>query len=368
MVQLRSNGSNKFRRDAWLDISLDNLEFNIKALYQEFQKPLIPVLKADAYGHGALVIAKTLDSFDFIYAYGVASIDEALALRQASSRRIIVLGVSPDWALEQALEADIELTVADYEAAVKINDLAKYHHKKAFIHIKLDTGMNRIGFKANTEKNLENFLDSINKIQALDHLEISTIFSHFADANNLEFCKEQAGIFQEATKDLNYPKHPASSQSIRALGNVNCDFVRCGIELYGLDSDKLKPLLSLYARISFIKEITAGESVSYKRSWFAKDNTRIATLPLGYADGLRRGLSNKIQAYCKANFYPQVGTVTMDQIMLDIGLDADIKVGDIVELIGPHIPISDWCKTLDTISYELISGFNLRLPKTYSRT
>ena len=359
MVQTRTKEKNRFRRDAWLEINLGNLEYNLKALHHEFQKPLIPVLKADAYGHGASVIVQTLDAYKFIEAYGVASIDEALSLRETTEKRIMILSVSPDWAIDQALENDIELTIADLSSAKKINE--KAHAKKAKIHIKIDTGMNRIGFKP------EAFREAIQEIENLEMLDIASIFTHFADIDDLEFCKEQKSCFDELTKDLNYPKHLASSKAARLLKETGSDFVRCGIELYGLENPSLKPLMSLHARISFIKQIKAGESVSYKRTWTAKEDTKIATLPLGYADGIPRLLSNKITGICKGQEIKQVGTVTMDQIMFDIGTGSEINPGDTVELIGEHSSIEDWAKEVGTISYELASNLSLRLPKSYTR-
>lgn len=359
MVQVRSKQTNKFRRDAWLEINLDNLEHNLKALYKEFNKPLIPVLKADAYGHGASVIVQTLDAYKFIQAYGVASIDEALSLRENTEKPIIILGVSPDWAIDQALEHNIELTVASIESATAI--AAKSQDKKTRIHLKIDTGMNRIGFKP------EKFSEALKLIEAQKNLEIASIFTHFADTEDLVFCAEQKNIFDKLTKGLNYPKHLASSKAARLFPGEGYNYVRCGIELYGLENPKLKPLLSLYSRISFIKTIKQGESVGYKRTWITDKDTQIATLPLGYADGIPRLLSNKITGFCKGHEIKQVGSVTMDQIMFDIGLDSDIKTGDIVELIGKHQSIENWAKEIGTISYELVSNLSLRLPKTYTR-
>lgn len=361
MVQVRTKEKNKFRRDAWLEINLDNLEFNLKSLHREFNKPLIPVLKANAYGHGADVIVQTLDTYDYIEVYGVASIDEALSLREATKKRIMILGVSPDWAIDQALENDIELTVASLDSAIIIDNKAKLTNNKARIHIKIDTGMNRIGFKPETLKK------EILKIEGLKNLKITSIFTHFADTEDLDFCKEQESCFNELTKDLNYPKHLASSKAARLFPDSHSDFIRCGIELYGLENPALRPLMSLYARISFIKEIKKGESVSYKRSWIATEDTRIATLPLGYADGIPRLLSNQFTGICHGKEIQQVGLVTMDQIMFDIGNNSDIKVGDSVELIGEHCSIEDWAKKLGTISYELVSNLSLRLPKSYTR-
>ncbi len=353
---------NRFRRDAWLEVNLSNLEFNIKALYEEFQKPLIPVLKADAYGHGATVIAELLDSYDFIYAYAIASIDEALALRAVSKRKLIVLGVTPDWALETALLNDIDITVADLDTAIKLDKLASKNQRKAKIHLKIDTGMNRIGFKFHEETK-----EALRKIVALENVEIETAFTHMADAKDANFSSLQVEEFYNLLEAFNFKLHPAASIAARNLKNKDFDFVRIGIELYGLENPQLKPLLSLYSRISFIKGIKAKESVSYSRTWIAEGDTRLATLPLGYADGLHRMMSNKIHAFYKGQKLSQVGMITMDQIMLDLGKDSDARVGDTVELLGENISIQEWANAAQTISYEIATSLNLRLPKSYTR-
>jgi alanine racemase len=359
MVQTRKTSTNKFRRDAWVDINLNNLEYNLKALYKEFKKPLIPILKADAYGHGSTVIAKTLDAYEFVLGYGVASIDEALELRGVSNKRIIILGISPAWALEEAIKNNIELSIVNLASAEQINRVAEGLGSTAIIHIKLDTGMNRIGLKIQDS-------GQIQAISKLANVQIASIFTHFADPEDLEFSESQKQQFIQMTKGLDYPLHPATSSVARTLSGIEFDYVRCGIELYGLGSSLFKPVLSLFARISHIKDINKGESVSYKQSWRAKENTRIITLPLGYADGISRALSNKIQAYYRDEHIKQVGWITMDQMMFEIAT-LDAELGDIVELIGPHCPVNNWAKAIDTISYEIVSTLNLRLAKTYSR-
>lgn len=360
MVQVRSKQINKFRRDAWLEINLQNLEFNVKALHQEFQKPLIPILKADAYGHGANVIVQTLDAYDFIHAYGVASIDEALNLRDMTKNRIMILGISPDWAIDQAIENQIELTVVNYKSTTIINKKAQAQNSTVKIHLKIDTGMNRIGFRP------EEFLTELNKIEKLGNIEIASIFTHFADTENLEFSKKQKDLFDKLTTNLKYPKHLASSKAARLFPSLDSDYIRCGIELYGLENKKLKPLMSLYSRISFIKAIKTGEAVSYKRTWRTKKDTRIATLPLGYADGVPRALSNQISAYYKGQEIKQVGIITMDQTMFDIK-NFNIQEGEVLELIGQNNSVEDWAKKAGTISYEILANLSLRLPKTYVR-
>lgn len=360
MSQARLSKSNKFRRDAWLEINLAHLESNIKQIHGWLNKPLIPVIKADAYGHGASMIAPILEAYDFVESFAVASLDEALTLREAKVKKpIMVLGISPVWAFDAALENDIELTLVDLDSAYKLNEL----NKAAKVHIKIDTGMNRIGFKADKLS----IQKQINEISELPNIEIRSIFSHFSTPNNAETTMQQLNLFNELTQGFSFPRHIASSGAGKIYPESCLDKVRVGIELYGLDNNDLKPLMSLYSRITFIKEIKAGEAVSYHGTWLAKKDTRIATLPLGYADGVRRPLSNKMKGFINGKEFSQVGNITMDQLMFDIGFDENIKVGDIVELIGPNIHVDAWAKNLDTISYEIVTGLNLRLPKVYTR-
>ena len=361
MLRLGQVQSSRFRRDAWLEVNLSNLEFNVKSLYEEFQKPLIPVLKADAYGHGANVLTELLDSYDFIYAYAVASIDEALNLREVSKKKIMVLGITPVWALENAIVSDVDVTITDLDTAKEADAIAAKLAKKAKIHLKIDTGMNRIGFKV-----LEESKAQIKEIAELKNLQIESAYTHIASPDDKEYSMFQEESFFEMMKDFNFKLHPAASIAARNCKNKNFDFVRVGIELYGLENSSLKPLLSLYSRISFVKNIKKGESVSYGRTWKAQKDTKIITLPLGYADGVHRLMSNKIKAFYKDKLISQVGTITMDQMMFDAE-DLDAKAGDLVELFGEKISIDAWAQAAETINYEVATSLNLRLPKTYSR-
>ncbi len=363
MVQRKTLSNTRFRRDAWLEINLNNLEYNIQSLYQEFKKPLIPVLKADAYGHGADVLVRVLNTFDFVHAYAVASVDEALILRESSSKPIFVLSVCPDWLIKPALEADIGLTLASIESLKHINEEARSLGVQAKVHLKLDSGMNRIGFKNQFP---------FEELHKFSNIQIETLYTHFVNPNDIAFTQEQATKFWTATQGLPYQTHIASTRAARTLYHSNpdlvsnSDFLRVGIELYGLENPELKPLMSLFARINHIKSITKGESVSYNRTWISDKDTRIATLALGYADGVLRALSNRTYAYCKGHPIPQRGLVTMDQIMYEIE-DFDIELGDLVELIGPHCPLENWAKAANTISYEIACLLSLRLPKIHTR-
>lgn len=358
------NINTRFYRDAWLEINLDNLEDNLKTIHQQCRKPLILVLKADAYGHGAGVIANMLDSYEFVDSYAVANIDEALNLRQSTNKRIMVLGITPEWSYGVALEKDIELTICDSASAEKLQKMAADMEKVAKVHLKIDTGMNRIGFKMDKP---EEFKEIVRKIDILFNLKIQSIYSHYSNAEDHPTCATQTSKFINFTDDLSFPRHIASSRAARMINQDPFDFVRVGIELFGLDNPILKPVMSMYARVVFLKTIAPGEAVSYQSLWRTKRTTKIITLPLGYADGIPRSLSGKIKGFCKENFHQQVGLITMDQMMMDIGDTEDVKVGDQVELIGSHLPLREWSKAANMISYELVTSMNLRLPKVYTR-
>ncbi len=374
MIQIRPTIGAKFRRDAWLEIDLGALERNLQALYRDIQKPLIPVLKADAYGHGAAVLAQTLDAYPYVHSYAVASADEALSLLEHSSKPIMILGISPQWAYSTLIEAGIEMTVVDLAEAISMNDIAGELGLAARIHLKLDTGMHRIGFNIQSQniqtqvQAIQLWQEQVSQIQQLKNLEIRSIYSHFASPQDREFSSKQLNCFMEATQGLTYPRHIASSGIAKTFEESRLDMVRCGIELYG-QGEGLESLLSLYARISFIKNIQQGDSVSYHApAWISPRDSRIATLPLGYADGVFRALSNRLKVYLHDQELPQVGIITMDQMMIDLGPNSEAKVGDLVEILGPHRPLSDWLRELGTISYELLTHLNLRLPKIYSRS
>lgn len=372
MPQTRATKTNKFRRDAWVEVNLENLEHNLKEIYSSVQSPLMPVVKADAYGHGASIISPILEAYDFVQGFGVASIDEAISLRESGIKKdILVLGITPAWAFEAAIKHNIQITLVDINSAEALNNVTKQMNSNAKVHIKIDTGMNRIGFKENE------FKVFINKLKELANLKIEYIFSHFADIQDLDFCQEQLAKFTELCSGLGFKKHLASSAAARVLKDSRFDLVRCGIELYGLKAAEddfykkypldIKALMSLYSRISYIKEIDKDETVSYSRTWRAEQNCKIATLPLGYADGIPRLLSNKMHAYTHGMIVKQVGLITMDQLMLDLSPVAQSKVGDLVELIGANISIDEWAKSVGTINYELATSLNLRLAKTYTR-
>jgi len=369
------------RRDAWVEINLRNVEHNIKVL-REFlpsDTRLLAVVKADAYGHGSDMIASTLvaSGVDML---GVASVDEGIQLRDTGiTVPILVLGTTPDWAFVSAVENNLQLSIFTEE---HINSCIHAHNrlnKKPIVHIKVDTGMHRIGIPY---KIAEKF---IKKVFETKEIKLEGIFSHLAcaeDRENTGLQKERwDGLINRIENRKNLILHLVNTAGMIGYNNMNYDMTRIGLGIYGLMPDlpentakipDLKQVMSLKGRITYIKEIPEGSGISYGYSYITdKNNSKIATLPLGYADGVPRSLSNNIYGLLKGHKVKQVGNITMDQLMFDItGLD-NISPGDIITLLGEDngefIPIDDWAKKINTINYEITCRLKVRLPRVYSR-
>ncbi|MBQ8886372.1 MAG: alanine racemase [Candidatus Gastranaerophilales bacterium] len=363
------------KRDAWVEINLDAIEKNIlslKTFVKEGTK-ILAVVKADAYGHGSSMIAPTLLASGVDY-LGVASIDEGIELRNNKFKSpILVLGAAPIWAFDYAAQNNISLSMFldNHIEAAKLTYRKTGLKTKA--HIKLDTGMNRIG----VEKDYA--VEFIKKVQSLECVELQGIFTHFANAENEEKTLEQLKIWdnilsQVDTKGLILHCFNTAA-TISKYQEKNYNMVRLGLALYGLVPDlpsfanevpNLIPAMSLKGRIINIHTAKSGTGVSYCHTFVAKKDTKIATIPIGYADGVDRRLSNKIYGILNGQKVPQVGNITMDQMMFDIsGIDAN--EGDIITLIGDDISINDWAEKLGTINYELTCRLKARLSRVYTR-
>jgi alanine racemase len=366
------------RRDAWVEINLDAIENNILELkkYAHNDAKILAVVKADAYGHGSVMITPTLLASG-VYMLGVASIDEAMQLRENKiSAPILVLGAAPVWAFDWAAENDISLSLFLQEHI----DACKITYEKTGIkpkvHVKLDTGMNRIGVSK------ENAINLIKKVQNSDFIDLKGIFTHFACAEDLEKTKEQLEIWNYVLNNVNTENlllHCCNTAALITFPEINYNMARAGIGIYGLQPDfipnfnnppKLKPAMSLRGRIVNIHNAHANSGVSYSHKYVTTKETTIATIPIGYADGVSRGLSNKIYGILHGKKVPQIGNITMDQMMFDItGIDAN--EGDIITLIGQDghevISINEWAEILNTIHYELICRLKVRLSRVYTR-
>lgn len=376
-------------RDAWVEVNLEYLAQNVKAL-KKLVKPdvkLLAVVKADAYGHGATMVAPTMlaSGVDML---GVASIDEGLDLRNAKIYcDILVLGAVPVWAFESLVDNDISASIFSEEHIHACKQTFDRTGKKVKAHIKIDTGMNRIGV---SEADAVRF---IKKVQDSDFIDLKGIFSHLACAEDEKETQKQFDKFNEIisqidTKDLTL--HLLNTAGTMSYPDYQFDVVRAGIGLYGLMPDlpsggkrekekgksrdnsfhsslfTLHPIMSLKARITRIHSMPKGEGISYGHTFVADKDLKVATVPIGYADGVPRALSNKIFGEINGKKIRQIGNITMDQMMFDI-TDIETTEGDVITLLGDNLPIDEWAKILDTINYELTCRLKVRLPRVYTR-
>lgn len=361
-------------RDAWVEINISNLENNIREIKKNVPQgiKLLGVVKADAYGHGAVMLAPTMlaEGIDML---GVASIDEGADLRQANINcEVLVLGAVPVWAVESAVKNDLSISIFS-EGHIKACEQAyKRTGIKPKVHIKLDTGMNRIGVRA------DEAVDFIKRVQKLDYINLQGIFTHLAAAEELEKAKEQILKWNSVIDNVDTTGlllHILNTAGTICYDVPNSNMRRVGIALYGLYPDfpdiefrkpKLKQLISLKGRIVNIHTAKEGEGVSYCHTFVAKGERIIATVPIGYADGVPRLLSNKIKGVVNGVEVPQVGNITMDQMMFDItGVKANI--GDVITLLDEEHSIDEWANILHTINYELTCRLKVRLPRVYTR-
>ncbi len=387
MQNYRGTSVNK-NRDAWVEINLSNLENNILKikdyLAQNCKKnnqktpSLFAVIKADAYGHGQLMCAPTLIACG-VSEFGVASIDEGIELRENKiTNPILVLGASPLWAFENAIKYDISISIFNDEHLDVAAQLYKRLNKKLKAHIKIDTGMNRIGLSQ------EKSYDFIKKVLDSDFIDIQGIFTHFADVENEEIFNSQIKKFKttiepfkETFEQRKIKIHCLNSPGIFLKTKYSYDMVRMGIIMWGLtpfsyEENNVKdmhPVMGLKARITNIHTLKKGEGISYGHIYIAQSDKKVATIPIGYADGVDRKLSGKITAYLNEKPIKQIGRITMDQIMFDVS-DVECNIGDVVTLLGEENTqdsIDTWAKKLDTINYELTCRLKMRLPRIYVR-
>ena len=371
-MDIRESNAN-IHRDAWVEINLSRLADNIERIKNSLpaDKKILAVIKADAYGHGATMCAPILAASG-VYTLGVASVDEGLDLRKAKIKLpILVLGSVPAWAIETAVKNDIQIPLFTDEHLKACEELYSRQGIKTKAHIKIDTGMNRIGISE------QRALDFINRVKNSGAVELKGIFTHLANAEDEEKTQKQIDIWNRVVSKID--THGLILHILNTAGlmtyDVQSDMVRAGIALYGLYPDLapsahkiegLKPLMGLKGRITNIHDIKAGDGVSYGYTYIADKDTKIATIPIGYADGVSRSLSNKIYGSLNGHKVKQVGNITMDQMMFDItGFEA--KAGDIIELLNDDLTIDNWANILGTINYELTCRLKVRLPRVYVR-
>lgn len=368
------------RRDAWVEIDLSAIEHNVTLIKKQLPEgmTMMAVLKADAYGHGAPLVLPSLEASG-VGMVGVAAMDEALQLRETGTALpILVLGATPDWSMHEAQRHDIQMTIFCEQHLLSLERLYQSTQLPTHVHIKVDTGMHRIGV-AYTEA-----LPFIERCQQSPAVVVEGVFSHLACAADAGFSQTQIQRWKTLISQLPHrPKwlHLANSDgALRYDTQSWSNMVRVGIPLFGYGADPttpitgLQPAMGLKARVVHIQSVPPGEGISYNHSYInqTQQPIRVATLPLGYADGVPRGLSNHLKGAFHGTVLHQVGTITMDQLMIDITPAGDCQVGDVITLLGRSnglvLDLEDWAKTLGTIEYELMCGLRVRLPKTAART
>ena len=326
-----------------LDAICHNIQ-EVKRVVGEGVK-VMPVIKADGYGHGAVPIAKELNKIG-VDAFAVAILEEGITLRNHGIKKpILILGYTSEYQYSSLIQYEIEPTVFCYEMAESLSKIAQALGKVAKIHIKLDTGMNRIGFKPTQES-----VEIVERISKLPNIKIEGIFTHFACADEADKTSayEQERKYDQfikwlEEKDIYIPiKHVSNSASIIDLAGFRKDMVRSGIITYGLypseevskDVLDLKPAMELKTHIVYIKEVGPGEGISYNHTYVTDKKTKIATIPVGYADGYPRALSSKGRVLIRGQYAPIIGRICMDQFMVDVTDIEGISVMDEVTLVG----------------------------------
>lgn len=363
-----------------LDAAVENIENMRKNLAPETK--ILAVIKADGYGHGAVQIAKRLEGFDYIFGYAVATAEEACALRENGlCKPVLILGYTFPDCYERLVAEDIRPTVFRPDMARELSAEALRAGKRLKIHIKVDTGMSRIGIFPD-----DRGVAFVREVMGLPGLEIEGMFTHFARADERDktSAREQFERFTtfvervERELSLRIPlKHCANSAAIMEMPETALDLVRAGIAVYGLwpseemDREKsaLRPLLALYSHIVYVKTLPAGTPVSYGGTYVTDKERRIATIPVGYGDGYPRGLSGKGEVLICGRRAPILGRVCMDQFMVDVTDIPEAKEGVLVTLIGEdgaeRITMEELGNLSGRFNYELACDLGSRIPRVY---
>ncbi len=373
----------KYGRETVIEVDLDAIHHNI----QQFKKYLpnhtmiMVAVKANAYGHGAVPVAKAALEAG-ADALAVAFIDEGIELRTAGlTAPILVLGYTPADAIPDALEANLSLTVYDLESLKMINQVAKERGIPAKIHVKVDTGMGRIGLLPEA---VPNFLQNVMK---MEYVELQGMFTHLATADERDkiYMNEQLARWEKVLAEVKARGilipivHCNNSAGVIENPSSSYQMVRIGISLYGCypsrevnhQAVRLKPVLSLKSKVVHLKRPPAKMGISYGRTFVVSGNEWIATVPVGYADGFSRALSNQGHALINGVKVPIVGRICMDQLMLDVTEAMPVRIGDEVVLYGrqgdQEISVDEVAEQLQTINYEVLTSLAYRIPRIYVR-
>lgn len=366
-------------------IDLDAIEYNIEKMKENLPEDtkLIVVAKADCYGHGALQTTSLLSLKEYVWGFAVATLDEAIVLRRGGiTKPILVLGcIFPEQWVD-ALENNIRITVYTEELTKVLSDLAVKTGRKAYVHVKLDTGMGRIGFTPGKEG-----ADKIEEISKLPNIVMEGLYTHFskADEGDKSYTMKQMEAYTWMKEELagrgitfSY-YHCCNSAGIIDLKGAGQNLSRAGISTYGMypseevhkENVDLKPALELISHVAFVKWVDEGEMISYGGTYVTKRRTKIATIPVGYGDGYPRSLSNKGYMLIHGKKAPIIGRVCMDQCMVDVTEIEDVKFGDEVVLVGrdgdEYLSVETLSRLSDRFNYEFVCLMGKRIPREYIR-
>ncbi|TCK92882.1 alanine racemase [Natranaerovirga hydrolytica] len=366
----------------YAQVDMDSIVHNLKEInkIKDSKSELMAIIKADGYGHGAIPVSKVLlnNGADRL---GVALAEEGIALRKNNIKApILILGFTPENQILELLKYDLTQTVFKIEMAEMLSKMAKRHSLTAKIHIKVDTGMGRIGFEPDDES-----IKAIKHIKSLPNLEIEGIFTHFSRADEIDpqYTDQQIYQFENFINTLEDDgikipiKHASNSAGLLKFKNAHYELTRVGIAVYGLYPSKdlnntihLKPSLSLKSHIIFLKKVKGGTPISYGGTYIASQDSVIATIPVGYGDGYPRALSSKGRVLINGEHAPIVGRICMDQLMVDVTHIKGVQDGDEVVLIGTQknaqITVDEIAHLTDTINYEILCGLGKRIPRVYT--
>ena len=358
--------------NSYVTVDLNIIAANYRLIREKAGVPVMAVIKADGYGHGAVPIAKKLEKECNFFC--VATFSEALKLREAGIKTpILVLSPLHSGVFERAVELDLRPAIFCYEDAVALSKAAQKLGKTAPFHIAVDTGMSRVGFQATEED-----ADICKEICNLPGLRAEGLFSHFATADSADLTKARAQAekfraFDQMLKarEVEIPiRHLDNSAGILNF-DTHYEMVRAGIILYGLEPSEnvditgLKPALCWYSRVAFVKTLEPGREIGYGGTFVTEKPTRVATIPVGYADGYRRSLSNKFYVLIHGQKAPILGRVCMDQMMVDVTDIPGVTMGDKVTLLGDAISAEELGEAANSFNYETVCTIGKRVPRYY---
>lgn len=364
-------------------VSLDAIAHNFEEMKKNIAEgtKIVAVIKADGYGHGAEAIARLIEDYEYIWGYATATPEEALQLRDAGiDKPILILGIVFEEYYKELIAHEVRMTVCEYEMAAALSEEAVRQGRQVHIHIGLDTGMSRIGFADVPES-----VETIKKIAALPNVEIEGMFTHFARADEtdrspaitqLNRYLAFAELLEKAGVEIPM-KHCSNSAGIIRVPEANLNAVRAGITIYGIypsneverDIVKLIPAMELKSHVSYVKDLPAGTSISYGGTFASEKDLRVATIPVGYADGYPRSLSNKGWVLIHGQKAPIIGRVCMDQFMVDVTDIPKVRVGDEVTLIGTDgsetLSMNELGELSERFNYEFACDLGKRIPRVF---